>query len=108
MPGNLLHVGATVMCPHGGQATALPAQSRATVSGQPVVTLAHTYTVAGCPLNVSGAPSPCLTVRWTAPAGRVTVGGSPALTHGSIGLCLNAAQAPQGSAVVAVVQQRVV
>jgi hypothetical protein len=108
MPGSLLHVGATVVCPHGGQATPQPAQSRVTVAGQPVTTLAHLYTVAGCVFNVSGSPHPCTTVRWTGPATRVRVNGSPVLLSGSGGLCQSADQSPQGAPVTVVVQQRVV
>src|SRR5215470_15301873 len=58
MPGNLMHVNATVTCPHGGQATAQPGQSRVLVSGQPVTTLASLYTVAGCVFTVAGRPDP--------------------------------------------------
>jgi hypothetical protein len=108
MPGNLLHVGAIVTCPHGGQATGQPAQSRATASGRPVVTLAHTYTVSACPFTVSGVAQPCLTIRWTSPSGRVQVGGSPSLTLGSVGLCLGPTQAPQGTAIISAVQPRAV
>jgi uncharacterized Zn-binding protein involved in type VI secretion len=108
MPGSLLHAGATVMCPHGGQATPQPAQSRVSVAGQPVTTLAHLYTVAGCPFNVAGTPSPCTTVHWTTPASRVQVNGSPVLLSGSTGICQNAQQVPQGSPVTVVVQQRAV
>jgi hypothetical protein len=108
MPGNLLHVGAIVTCPHGGQATPQPAQSRAGVSGQPVVTLTHTYTIAGCPFVVGNVAQPCLTIRWTSPSGRVQVGGAPALTLGSVGLCLGPTQAPQGTAVISAVQTRAV
>ncbi|OLB77370.1 MAG: hypothetical protein AUI14_16265 [Actinobacteria bacterium 13_2_20CM_2_71_6] len=108
MPGSLLHVGATVTCPHGGQATPQPAQSRVSVGGQPVTTLAHQYTVAGCGFNVSGAPHPCVTIRWLTPASRVQVNGSPVLLSGSGALCLAADQLPQGPPAVVVVQQRVV
>ena len=58
MSGNLLHVNATVMCPHGGQATLLPSQSRVQVAGQPVATLSDVHTIVGCPylLRASRAP----------------------------------------------------
>ena len=48
MPGFLLHVGATVMCAHGGQATPTVPNPRVTVMGQPTVTLTAPYVVAGC------------------------------------------------------------
>ena len=39
MPGFLLHVGATVLCAHGGQAQPTVPNPRVTVSGQPIVML---------------------------------------------------------------------
>jgi hypothetical protein len=107
MPGNVLHVGATVTCPHGGRAGGLPAQSRVLVGGQPVTTLADLYTVAGCPLNIGGKPQPCVTVRWLGSSARIRVNGSPALLQASTAVCQSAEQVPQGPPLVSVVQQRV-
>lgn len=106
MPGFLLHVGATVMCPHAAPATAVSSNTRVFVSGQPVATMADLFTVTGCAF-APGGPSPCLTVRWLVPATRVLVNGQPALLQDSTGLCLNPAQAPQGPPVVAITQVRV-
>lgn len=108
MPGNMMHVNATVTCPHGGQATVVPAQSRVLVSTQPVATLASLYTVAGCVFTVGPKPQPCVIVRWLVPSARVQVGGSPALLAAPPGICQSAEQIPQGPAIVAVVQTRVV
>ena len=106
--GNLLHVGATVNCPHQGRASASPAQSRVLVSGQPVATLADLWTVAGCAFTAGNKPQPCGTVTWMTPAGRVQVNGSPALLQSSAGVCQSAERIPQGPPGVVVVQQRVV
>jgi hypothetical protein len=92
MPGFLLHVGATVMCVHGGQAQPTSPNPRVRVSGQPVVTQAAPYTVAGCPFNVSGAPSPCVTASWVVAAVRVRAGGLPVVLQDSQALC-----APNGT-----------
>ncbi len=108
MSGNLLHTSATVMCPHGGQATALPAQSRVIVAGSPAAVEADLYTVGGCPFSVGSKAQPCTTVRWTGPSARIRVNGSPALLQSSRSLCHSAEQAPQGPPSVVVVQQRVV
>lgn len=108
MPGNLVHVGATITCPHGGMAMPQAPGARVMVGGQVVTTLADVYTVAGCPFTVSGKPQPCLTVHWTAPSGRVRVNGSPALVSASTGICSSGEQIPQGPAAVTVVQQRAV
>ena len=77
MPGFLLHVGATVLCAHAGQAQPTSPNPRVKVGGQPVVTQAAPYTVAGCPFNVSGAPVPCVTAQWVTAAMRVRAGGYP-------------------------------
>lgn len=83
MPGFLLHVGATVMCPHGGQATPTVPNPRVLVSGQPTVQLPNPYMVAGCPFNVSGSPVPCVTANWITGAMRVMSAGMPLLLFDS-------------------------
>jgi len=107
MPGFLFHVGATAICPHGGQVSVVPSSPRVLVGGQPVASLADTYLVAGCPFTVPpGKPQPCVTIRWLVPAARVMVGGQPAILQSSTGLCLSAEQIPQGPPNVVVTQQR--
>ena len=51
MPGFMLHVGATVLCSHGGQAQATVPNPRVRVGGQPIVTQAAPHVVAGCPFH---------------------------------------------------------
>ncbi|WP_416873994.1 hypothetical protein [Kitasatospora sp. SC0581] len=106
MSGKMLHVNATVICPHGAQATAVPAQGRVLVAGQAVTSTADLYTVTGCPFTVAGKPQPCVTIRWVLPSARIRVNGSPALPQSATGLCQSAEQIPQGPPVVTVVQQR--
>ena len=100
MPGFLLHVGATVLCAHAGQAQPTAPNPRVKVGGQPVVTQAAPYTVAGCPFNISGAPSPCITAQWVTAATRVLVGGLPVLLQDSQAIC-----APNGTPLNIVVTQ---
>ncbi|WP_020672145.1 hypothetical protein [Amycolatopsis nigrescens] len=106
MPGNLLHVNATITCPHGGHAAPRPDGTRVLVDGTAVTTLADPYLVTGCPFTVSGKPQPCVRVHWEQPSGRLRLNGSPVLLQSSVGSCLSAEGAPQGSALVVVVQQR--
>jgi hypothetical protein len=108
MSGNLLHVNATVKCPHGGTAGSQPAQSRVLVSGQPVATVADLYTITGCPFTVGNKPQPCVTIRWLVPSGRITVNGSPALEQATPAICQSAEQIPQGPPVITVIQQRAI
>ncbi|HEY6892367.1 MAG TPA: hypothetical protein VI300_31470, partial [Solirubrobacter sp.] len=68
----LFHVGASAICPHAGQISTITSNTRVTVSGQPVATLADTFMVAGCAFTVPPAkPQPCLKVQWLTPAARV-------------------------------------
>ena len=88
MPGFLLHVGATVMCAHAGQAQPTAPNPRVLVGGQPVVTQAAPYTVAGCPFTTpGGTPMPCVTAQWITGATRVLAGGQPVLLQDSQAIC---------------------
>lgn len=100
MPGFLLHLGATVLCAHAGQATPTTPNPRVLVSGQPIATLPTVYMVAGCPFNVSGAPSPCVTAQWVSAATRVSAGGMPVLLQDSQAICV-----PNGTPLMPLVTQ---
>ena len=108
MPGPLLHVGATALCPHAGQVTVVSSNARVMAGGMPVATMADTCPVAGCAFTIGPKPSPCLRVQWLVPAARVVVLGQPALLQTSTGLCLSPEQAPQGPPSVVATQPRVV
>jgi hypothetical protein len=108
MSGFLFHVGATAICPHGGQVSTIPTGARVLVNQQPVATLADTYLVAGCAFTVPPSkPQPCLTVQWLVPATRVLVGDQPVILQTSSGLCKSAEQIPQGPPNVIQTQIRV-
>ena len=51
MPAPALHLGAVVMCSHAGQATPVAPFPRVLLSGQPAVTIASPYLIAGCALT---------------------------------------------------------
>ncbi|WP_380874665.1 hypothetical protein ACFB49_00490 [Sphingomonas sp. DBB INV C78] len=104
MPGPVLHLGATILCSHGGQATPATPFPRVTVGGQPVVTIASPYLVAGCPFVTPGGNGPCVTANYVTSATRVLAGGTPVLLQDSMAVC-----APTGTPLVpVVVQPRVV
>ncbi|GGY10183.1 hypothetical protein [Streptomyces tanashiensis] len=86
MPGPILHLGATLLCTHAGQATPTTPFPRVTVSGQPVVTLATPYVVAGCGLTGTPTP-PCVTAQWLAGAVRVLAGGAPVALQSGTSMC---------------------
>lgn len=84
MPGFLLHVGATVLCSHAGQAQPTAPNPRVRLSSQPVVTIASPYVVAGCTLPPPPAANgPCVTAQFVSSATRVFVGGTPVLLQDS-------------------------
>jgi len=88
MPGYLLHMGATVLCAHGGQAQPTVTNPRVKVGGQPIVTQSAPYTIAGCPFTVPpGSPMPCVTGQWVMGATRVRAGGQPVLLQDSQAIC---------------------
>lgn len=111
MPGLLVHVGATILCPHAAQANITSSNQRVRVTGLAVALVNDQTTVAGCPFQVPvGAgtkPQPCVQVRWQAPATRVKVTGQPVLLQSSTGTCLSPEQIPQGPPLVATTQARV-
>ncbi len=102
MPGPIVHLGATVICAHGGQAMPTAPFPRVMVSGQPIATIAAPYTVVGCPFPpVSGGP--CVTAQWVVGSTRVTAGGAPVVVQGGTAVCV-----PTGvPLMVLVVQPRV-
>lgn len=99
MPGPVLHLGATVLCAHGGHATPVVTVPRVSVSGQPVAALSSSYVVAGCTLPPS-AGGPCVTAQFVTAATRVTALGQPLLLQDSQALC-----APTGTPLTPLVVQ---
>jgi len=105
MPGPLLHVGAVVLCAHGGQAQPVKPEPRVTVLGQPIVTITSPYLIAGCGLPPPiAANGPCVNAQFVTAATRVTAMGQPVLLQDSLSICT-----PTGTPTIAtVVQTRVV
>jgi hypothetical protein len=99
MPGFVLHLGATVLCAHAGQAQPLATNPRVLVSSQPAVTIASPYAVAGCPFPVASG-GPCVTAQFVSAATRVTSNGQPLLLLDSQAIC-----APTGTPLVIVATQ---
>jgi hypothetical protein len=101
MPGFIVHVGATILCAHGGQATPTVPFPRVTVSGQPVVTIAGPCVVAGCSMPPPTAGNgPCVTGQWLVGATRVLAGGQPLVVQSSSSVC-----APTGTPMIIAVTQ---
>ena len=88
MPGPILHVGATVLCAHGGQATPTAPNPRVSVTAQPVATITAPYAVAGCAFAPPGGNGPCATGQWTVGATRVLAGGQPVAIMTGVSTCV--------------------
>jgi hypothetical protein len=101
VPGPLIHVGAQVLCAHAGTATPTAPNPRVLVSGQPTVTIAAPYVVAGCgmppPLAGNG---PCVTAQWITGSVRVLSNGQPLVLFDSQAIC-----APTGTPLLIVASQ---
>jgi len=98
--GALLTAAASIMCPHGGQASVIPAQAQVTLGGDAVLTAADTFIIGGCPFMIALVPSPCITVQW-AVTDTATSAGAPTLSSDSAGLCIAATGAVQGAVLIA-------
>jgi hypothetical protein len=96
MPGLMLHLGAQVICAHGGQAMPVAPVPRVLLGGQPAVTIASAWTVAGCALPPPPvANGPCVTATFVTAATRVTAQGQPVLLFDSQSVC-----APSGTPLI--------
>lgn len=101
----ILTTTSTVMCPHGGSAQLVTGNTEATVDGAPMLLLTDVHPIVGCPF-APVSPMPCVSIRWLTGATQTKVHEVPVLLQSSVGLCLNAAQVPQGPAIVVQVQTR--
>lgn len=86
MPSPVLHLGATVLCMHGGPAQPMSPFARVRVSAQPVVTQSSPYGVTGCSLASTSSP-PCVSANWVVAALRVKAGGAPLLISTGSAVC---------------------
>jgi hypothetical protein len=101
MPGFLLHFGATVLCSHAGQAQPTVVNPRVLVSGQPTVTIAAPYVVAGCALPPPPAANgPCVTAQFVTSATRLLSNGQPLLLLDSQAIAV-----PTGTPLMIIVTQ---
>ncbi len=101
MPGPLLHLGATVLCAHGGQAQPTVPNPRVLVSGQPTVAITAPYVIAGCPfVTPAASPLPCITGQWTVAATRILSNGQPLVLMDSQSVCV-----PNGTPLLPIVAQ---
>jgi len=100
MPAPILHLGATVLCSHGGQALPTAPSPRVMAMGQPITTIAAPYTVAGCAFVPPAGNGPCVTAQWVMGAVRVVSLGQPVVIMTGMAICV-----PTGTPLLPVVAQ---
>jgi hypothetical protein len=104
----LLNAATSMMCPHGGQVTAITSNTRAKADGAFLLRASDTFTIAGCPFVVGVVLlHPCVKVTWAQPALQSKTMSDPNLTEASVGLCMAADQAVQGTVQILSTQQKV-
>jgi hypothetical protein len=100
MPGPILHMGATVLCSHAGQAVPTVPSPVVMVSGMPAATIAAPYAVAGCAFVPPAGNGPCVTAQWVVGAVRVLSQGQPLALMTGTAIC-----APTGTPLLPVAAQ---
>jgi hypothetical protein len=89
-----------IQCPHGGMAILTTTNTALLVDGSAALLETDMPEIAGCPFTAGVVYSPCVLIEWTGAAEMLTVDGAGVVLETSIGLCSNAAGAPQGVAII--------
>lgn len=100
MPAPILHMGAEVLCSHGGQAMPTAPSPRVLASGMPIATIAAPYVIAGCAFVPPAGNGPCVTAQWVMGAVQVTSEGQPVVIMSGVSICT-----PTGTPLLPVVAQ---
>ena len=99
---------ATIMkCPHQATVMVTCGNTRVSFDGDFALRDTDTFTIADCKFETPVGPHPCRTVTWSSPAERSTVLGDSTLTESSVGYCIAADKAVQGTVEISGVQDRV-
>jgi hypothetical protein len=104
---NLLTAASVMMCPHGGTVNAISSNTKTKAAGSYLLRASDTFLIVGCPLNVAGALHPCVQVQWVQTALKSKAIGDFNLTMNSVGLCVAADQAVQGTVLINTAQPKV-
>jgi hypothetical protein len=104
---NLLNTSSVMMCPHGGTVSAISSNTRVNAGGSPVLRATDTFLIAGCPFVVGIVPHPCMQVQWVQPDAQSQVLSDFTLSEASLGLCVAADMAVQGTVLVTFTQPKV-
>lgn len=95
------------MCPHGGTVQCMTSNTRVSAASDFVLRQSDTFLIAGCPFVIGTAPHPCVQVQWVVPVAQSQTQGDFNLNETSVGLCVAADQAVQGTVLINSTQPRV-
>jgi hypothetical protein len=101
---SLLNSSSMMMCPHGGMVTATTTNTSVMAGGDPVLRASDVFVIAGCALVIGIVPHPCVQVQWVQPDSMSQVEGDFTLSEESVGLCVAADMAVQGTVLVTFTQ----
>ncbi|MEG4318622.1 MULTISPECIES: hypothetical protein [unclassified Microcoleus] len=104
---NLLTAASVMMCPHGGTVNAISSNTKTKAAGSYLLRASDTFIIVGCPLNVATVPHPCVQVQWVQTALKSKAIGDFNLTMNSVGLCVAADMAVQGTVLINTAQPKV-
>jgi hypothetical protein len=104
---SLLNSSSVLMCPHGGTVSIVTTNTQVMAADDPLVTSSDTFTIAGCAFMIGPTPHPCMQVQWMVTDESSQVNGDFTLNEDSVGMCLAADQAPQGTVLINFTQEEV-
>ncbi len=104
---SLLTMDSMMMCPHGGQVQPVTSNTHAQANGGFLLRSSDTFVIAGCPFILGLVPHPCVQVQWVQPATGSKAASDFTLTQASVGLCVAADMAVQGTVLITLAQPRV-
>lgn len=104
---DLLTTSSTMMCPHGATVNVISSNAKTKAGGSYVLRSSDTFTIAGCPFTLGTTPHPCVQVRWIQSSLKAKAIGNSVLTKDSVGLCIAADQATQGTVSIQTTQSQV-
>ncbi len=104
---NLLNSSSIMMCPHGGIVSVVTSNTQVMAAGDPVIRASDTYLVAGCSFVIGVVPHPCTQVQWVQPNMSSQAVSDFTLSEESVGLCVAADMAVQGTVLISFTQPSV-
>jgi hypothetical protein len=104
---NLLTTASMMICPHGGTVQVISSNTKVKAAGSYLLRSTDTFMIVGCPFVLGIPPHPCVRVQWVQPALQSKTISNPHLTTESVGLCVAADQAVQGTVLMIIAQPKV-